>query len=284
MSVSTAAGTLPVPPGFTRHEEVHDRFATTWWDVGDGPPLVLVHGGGAGADAVGNWHRSVERLATRHRILALDMLGFGGTTPLDDTCEFSQRERVHHLTSWLDAVGVDRASFVGNSMGGSLVLQFAIEQAARVNRVVLMGSAGLAIPVSPELHEILSYHEPDRDAMERIVRGLTHPSFDPEPELVDYRYVLTMQPDVLTSYGHTMALVAQGDMLVDEDALARLERPVLVMGGRDDRVVPFSAAVRFFELLPRAWLHGIPACGHWPMLELPDHFADVTLRFLGGGN
>lgn len=283
MSVGNATGTLPVPAGLTRRDEVHDRFATTWWELGAGHPLVLVHGGGAGADALGNWHRCVERLAAEHRVLALDMLGFGSTTSLDEDCGFSQTERVRHLASWLDALGIERPSLVGNSMGGSLVLQFALDHPGRVDQIVLMGSAGLPIPVSPELHEILAYREPDRAAMERIVRGLTHPSCALDADLVEYRYALTTQPGTLASYGRAMSLVAEGDMLVDESALGALERPVLVIGGREDRVVPFAAAARFFELLPHAWLVGIPECGHWPMIEHPDHFAEVTLQFLRGG-
>ena len=105
---------------------------TRYLEAGSGAPLVLIHGGGAGADSVGNWKGSMPSLRGTSRSLALDMVGFGDTAKPDPAgFEYSQAARVDHLRGFLEALDIERASFIGNSMGGATALGLAAASPAR---------------------------------------------------------------------------------------------------------------------------------------------------------
>ncbi|KBZ69288.1 hypothetical protein K875_00003 [Mycobacterium [tuberculosis] TKK-01-0051] len=257
------------------------RVTTRYWETGAGEPLVLIHGGGAGADAWGNWAPSLSAYAERFRTMAYDMVGFGKSRVADENFEYSQQSRIDHLAAFLDALGLDRVSLIGNSMGGATALGLAMTQPLRINRLVLMGSAGLNRRFSPQLQTILNYQEPDRDAMARIVAALTHESFVAPEDLVDYRYQLTCDQAVMNAYRRTMAWVReQGGLHYDEDAISAVKVPTLVVSGREDAVVPLHESLRFHELLEHSRLYALPRCGHWAMIEHPAEFARISIDFL----
>lgn len=254
---------------------------THFWETGQGEPLVLIHGGGAGADAYGNWAECLEIFAPRFRTIAYDMVGFGRSEPLEPGFVFSQEARTQQLRSFLDVMGLDRMALVGNSMGGATALGLAMQQPERVSRLVLMGSGGLTHEFSPELRTILDYREPDREGMERIARALTHPSFVVDDELVDYRYQLTLDESVMAAYRATMGWIREaGGLYYDEADIAAVKVPTLLVSGREDAVVPLAISLRFLQLLENSWLYVIPKCGHWAMIEHPHDFAGAVDRFL----
>jgi 2-hydroxy-6-oxo-6-(2'-aminophenyl)hexa-2,4-dienoate hydrolase len=149
-----------------------------------------------------------------------------------------------------------------------------------VAKLILMGSAGLTTKISDSIRTIMSF-APSRENMEKLVRVLTHDRFQIDPELIDYRLKLTEQPGTMAAYGATMRWVGeQGGLFYPEEDLARIKHPTLIVGGKQDQVVPPEIAWRFSELLENSWLHLIPHCGHWAMIEHPGEFSDVTSRFL----
>ncbi|MGQ0804148.1 MAG: alpha/beta fold hydrolase [Actinomycetota bacterium] len=261
----------------------HDGIRTRYWEAGRGEPLVLVHGGGAGADALGNWVAAAPLLARHFHLFAVDMLGFGETESIDGrNLEYTHNARVGHLRSFLDALGLGPVALVGNSMGGMTALGLAMDTPHRVSALVLLGSAGLGSGVSPELQRILEYREPDFDAMRRIVQGLTHPEFEPDEALVRYRFELTRREATMTAYSAMMQQVQKdGGLHCDEAAVAGVKVPTLVIAGREDAVVLVEEAVKFNQLLENSWLYVVPKCGHWVMIERPRDFAGSVLRFLG---
>jgi 2-hydroxy-6-oxo-6-(2'-aminophenyl)hexa-2,4-dienoate hydrolase len=211
------------------------------------------------------------------------MVGFGGTDcPDPATTTYSQDARNEHLVAFLDAMGFDKACLVGNSMGGGTSLGVAMSAPHRVRRLVLMGSAGLSKgPPSPELRTIVEYREPSLDGMRAIVRALTNPQFAVDEELVRYRYGLTLDEARMASYRAIQEWSKEaGGLWYEEDAIAAVEVPTLIVHGRLDQVVGVEQAYRFGELLANSWLYVIPHCGHWAMLERPDDFATITERFL----
>ncbi len=117
-------------------------------EVGEGPPLILIHGGGPGANGWSNWNRNVPVLAAHHRVIVPDLPGFG---------ESSERPRGTVFPGWwatpivelLDSLGIAQADFVGNSLGGSVTLKIALETPERIRRMILMGTGGSFAPVSP---------------------------------------------------------------------------------------------------------------------------------------
>jgi 2-hydroxy-6-oxo-6-(2'-aminophenyl)hexa-2,4-dienoate hydrolase len=254
---------------------------THYLEAGKGAPLVLIHGGGAGADCIGNWRSTLPAFAAHFRVLALDMVGFGGTDKPDPSgFEYSQAARVKHLRDFLDALAIPRASFIGNSMGGCTALGLAVESPARVERLVLMGSAGLTTTLHADLMPVINY-DFTREGMLKLIRALTNPGFSPAPELVDYRLKKSLEPDCRAAYGATMKWIKeQGGLFYPPEFIARVACPTLVVNGKDDKVVPVANAYRFLELIANSWGAILPHCGHWAMMERPEDFTRACLGFL----
>lgn len=269
-------------------EEIVDvgGVQTRYWEAGRGDPVILIHGGGAGADAYGNWAGCLPVFARQFRTIAYDMVGFGRSEPLDETgFVYSQDARIQHLRALLDGLGLERVALVGNSMGGATALGLAMRQPERVSRLVLMGSAGLTHEFSPQLRTILDYREPDRAGMRRIAEALTHSTFKVGDELVEYRYRLTQTDEVMAAYRATTGWIQEaGGLYYDEADIAAVKVPTLIVSGREDAVVPLQLSLRFHELLENSWLYCIPKCGHWAMIEHPHDFATAACRFLEGGS
>ncbi|MCC7410147.1 MAG: alpha/beta fold hydrolase [Gammaproteobacteria bacterium] len=259
-----------------------DGLRTHYLEAGEGEPLVLIHGGGAGADARGNWRSCMPGLAARYRVLAVDMVGFGDTDkPPPSVFEYSQAARNRHLEGFLRVLCLPAAVLVGNSMGGCTALGVAMAAPARVRGLVLMGSAGLNATLSPELRTILGY-EPTLENMRTLVATLTAPGFEVDDELLQYRYERTQAAGAMAAYGATMRwIAAQGGLFYPEQDIARVRTPALVINGREDCVVPRELAWRFMELLDNASLHIIAHCGHWAMIEQPQAFTGTVLAWLG---
>jgi len=257
---------------------------THYLEAGEGEPLLLIHGGGAGADSVGNWSSTIPAFAKNFRVIAYDMVGFGGTAkPAPATFEYSQAARVKHLRDFLEALRLPRASFIGNSMGGCTALGLAVESPERVQRLVLMGSAGLTTTLHPDLMPVIQY-DFTREGMVKLIRALTHDGFQPAPGLVDYRLKLSLEPDCRAAYGATMQWIKeQGGLYYPPEFIARVRCPTLVVNGKMDKVVPVANAYRFLELIADSRGYILPHCGHWAMMERPEEFARACLMFLQAG-
>jgi 2-hydroxy-6-oxo-6-(2'-aminophenyl)hexa-2,4-dienoate hydrolase len=254
---------------------------THYLEAGDpaAPTVVLVHGGGAGADSMGNWRLTIPELQQDHHVIAVDMLGFGRTAK-PERFEYSQPARNRHLADFLRALGLKRVPIVGNSMGGATALGVAMNEPELVDRLVLMGSAGLNAEITESLRPIVFY-DYTIEGMQKLIKALTGTRFKVSDELVRFRYELSIETDTRRAYTATMEWVRQqGGLFYAEDAIARVTTPALVVNGKNDLVVPLKNAYRFLELLPNSWGYLIPHCGHWAMLEAPAEFIAATRHFL----
>ena len=264
----------------SRHVDANG-IRTHYLEAGSGPPLILIHGGGAGADCQSNWFRCIPAYARQFRVLAVDLLGFGNTGKPDPSgFEYSQDARNLHMVAFIEALGLKAVKLIGNSMGGATSIGVAIKRPELVDKVVLMGSAGLKTKVREALLPIMNY-DYTREGMVKVCRTLANKSFAIDDDLIDYRYQLSITPDARNGYAATMAWIKkQAGLYYEEDFIRTLARPTLVVNGKDDLVVPLENAYRFLELIPDSWGYIIPRCGHWAMLEYPDDFASETIRFL----
>lgn len=257
-----------------------DGIDTHFIDEGEGPPIVLIHGGGAGADSRGNWSEVIPIFSQGHRVIALDMLGFGYTGKPAGDFVYSQDARNRHLIGFLDALGLTAASLVGNSMGGATAIAAAVERPDRVAKLVLMGSAGLVMHLGEAIQSVLRY-DFTREGMVRIIRALTSDGFVIDDALVDYRVELASDPESKRSYSATMKWVHdQGGLYYNPSYVARVAVPTLIVNGKQDKVVSLDLARQFLDLIPRSWGYFIPDCGHWAMIEHPEDFSRATLGFI----
>lgn len=257
-------------------------FRTHYIEEGSGEPVILLHGGGAGADSISNWTNCLPLFGKRARAIAPDMVGFGRTDapdPADFT--YDQDSRTNQMIAFIEALELDRVSIVGNSMGGYTAMAVALRRPDLVKNLILMGAAGLPVDSArPEMRALMGY-DFTFDGMRRVIGALANPSFVPSDEQIRYRYELSVQPQIRAAYTAILAWVGgNGGLVYPESDIARITTRTLVVNGKDDRVVPIDHAYRFLELIEDSTGYLIPNCRHWAMLEYPEMFSSVTLDFI----
>ena len=168
--------------------------------------VLLLHGGGMGASAEANWMRTLPVLGEHFDVIAPDLLGFGETThpedpPLGPAAWLALR--VDQLVAILDAFGHERAVLVGNSLGGALTLATTIRHPDRVDKIVLMGSAGPPFAPGPGLARLLGfYDDPTHDNLTEILRSFVYDldGFGDVDALVAGRLENALRPEVRRSF------------------------------------------------------------------------------------
>jgi len=254
---------------------------TNYHDLGEGSPTVLLHGSGPGVSAWANWRLTLPELSKHMRVIAPDIVGFG-YTERPANIEYGLDEWVDHLVAFLDALELERVSLIGNSFGGALTLALATRHPERVNRIVLMGSAGLSFPITDALDDVWGY-EPSVQHMRRMLDIFAFDRTLVNDELAELRYRASMRPGVQEAYSSMFPAPRQrwvDSLATDETLIAGLPHEVLIVHGREDHVIPLDCSRRLFQLVPRAQLHVFGQCGHWTQIEHAPEFNALIANFL----
>jgi 2-hydroxy-6-oxonona-2,4-dienedioate hydrolase/4,5:9,10-diseco-3-hydroxy-5,9,17-trioxoandrosta-1(10),2-diene-4-oate hydrolase len=263
-------------------------------ETGDGPPVVLLHGGGPGASGVANYARNIAELAKTYRVIVPDLPGYGRSTKGVDAADpFGYLADA--LRGVLDRLGLDRAHLVGNSYGGACALRLALDTPDRVDRMVLMGPGGIgttrALPTRG-LNSLLNYYSgdgPSRPKLERFIRQyLVFNAADVPDSVIDARYRDSVDPEVVAappltrpSGPNALRTLWRMDFTRDE-RLSRLPVPTLVLWGAADQVNRPSGGRMLAERLPNCDLYLVANTGHWVQFERADLFNRVCADFLAG--
>lgn len=254
---------------------------TRYHDVGRGAPVVLLHGSGPGVTAWANWRLTLPALASRLRVVAPDLVGFGETERPPGHV-YGLDTWVAHAVGLLEALELERVDLVGNSFGGALALALAIRHPSRVRRLVLMGAAGVRFPITPGLDAVWGY-QPSLENMRRLLDIFAFDRGRVTDELARLRYEASILPGYQESFSAMFPAPRQRwvDALAsDEREVARLPHDALIIHGREDQVIPTAASQRLFELLPNAQLHLFGRCGHWTQIEHAGRFVRLVEGFL----
>lgn len=254
---------------------------------GSGPPLLLVHGLGHRWQA---WEPVLDRLASAHDVIAVDLPGFGGS-PLPADGVLDMAVTVRRFPAWLDQIGVERPHVAGNSLGGALALE--------------MAAAGLAASATAFSPAGFSTVAEWRRATARL-SWLRAQAFLPVPALrvlLRSRTVraaslglIMAHPDRLSPERaaadalalrrgrgfRPMALAGRGYRFSGQELRTRPDVPVTVAWGAADRILPPRQALRAQAELPHARHLLLPGCGHVPMTDDPGLVADTILATTGG--
>ena len=246
------------------------------------PPVLLLHGSGPGVTATANWRPVIPALSEDRRVLAPDQLGFGGTAT-GEPRTFGRTAWTGHALALLDTLGVGTVDIIGNSMGGAVALSVAKARPHAVRRIVLMGSMGVAMALPPGLNTVWGY-TPGVAQMREVIGLFAHDRNLITDELVEMRYQASLSPQVRDSWHAMFPEPRQrwaDDLALSGAELASIGAPVLLVHGRDDRVVPWRvSSAQLIDLLPDARLHVISGCGHWTMIEKTADFLAVVQPFL----
>lgn len=281
MADSTMAPeTAPASPEIGKTVEL-EGFRINFHDEGCGPPVLLIHGSGPGVSAWANWRLILPRLSQTHRVIAPDMAGFGYTVA-PANAKYDIDLWVGELLALLDHLGLPKVSVIGNSFGGAIALHLATRHPERVDRIILMGSVGVEFDITPGLEKVWGY-EPSLEAMRELIGIFAYDHSLATQDLTGMRYRASVRDDVHERFSALFPAPRQrwiGRLAVDEDKLRALPNKVLLIHGRDDRVIPLLTSQKLASLIPNSELLVIDQCGHWVQIEHPETFIKAVGDFL----
>lgn len=262
-------------------------------EAGEGPAVVLLHGGGAGASGVSNYSRNIEVLAEKFRVIVPDMPGYGRSTKgIDPGDPFGDLGMF--VRGLLDEMDIEKAHLVGNSYGGAAALRCALDRPDKVDRLVLMGPGGIGTTrgaPTAGLKELLAYHGgegPSLEKIENFIRTyLVYDGASVPQELIEQRFQASIDPEVVAdpplrrpSGPGAIKTLIKMDFTRDK-RLSKLEAPTLVLWGAEDKVNKPSGGQALLKSIPNCDLYVAAQTGHWLQWERADLFNRMTAEFLG---
>ncbi|MFD7865788.1 alpha/beta fold hydrolase [Streptomyces sp. NPDC057682] len=273
------------PDEISRYVETKD-WRIHYNEAGEGHPVVLLHGGGPGATGWSNYSPNIEALSKHFRVIAPDMPGWGDS----DAVDFSTLDHVEAACQLLDVLGIEKAAFVGNSMGGHTSLRLALERPERVSHLVTMGAP---LQMKPFLFgagggpteglKIMydTYTNATPEGMRRLVEIMVYDTARfATPELCEQRSRAALKrPEHLANIA-AVAPKAPIPIWIDPSRVSGITAPSLLVHGRDDRVVSFESTLFLAANIPDSRAHLINRCGHWAQLEHADEFNRLVTDFV----
>jgi pimeloyl-ACP methyl ester carboxylesterase len=269
--------------------ELHGR-RVIYRIAGSGPPLVLIHGM---LNSSSHWQRVALDLADEFTVVAPDLIGHGDSAaPRGD---YSLGAHAASIRDLLAAIGIERASVVGHSLGGGVAMQFFYQFPQRVERLVLISSGGLGHEVSPMLRSaalpgtsallsatiqprlLAALAAGGRRLRERSIGGGVH------LQAIARALRPLENADARHAFLHTLRSVidAHGQRVSATDRLYLLETiPTLIVWGERDHTIPLEHGRRAHEAVPHSFFKTLPGAAHFPHLEDPDGVARVLREFM----
>lgn len=290
MTTTTRAGQTEFSEDATGKFVQTAKWRLHYHDIGEGAPLVLLHGGGAGASGWSNYSQNIPFFAARYRVLVIDMPGWGQS----DSAPPGDRDHAEALLLALDALGLERVAIVGNSMGGATAVKFTAHHPDRVSHLIPMGANapgqnifGPPTRQSEGVRAIAkAYFEPTPANFQAMVGALTNdPALAADSELARRRSEAALaRPDHLENW---RAAVVTGELNGPPAEyervpalLAGLSVPTLLVHGREDRAVAYENSLRLLAMIPSARLHLFRDCGHWAQVEHSEEFNRIVHQFI----
>lgn len=256
-----------------------------YYDIGSGSLLVVLHA--MANTAISTWGKVILPLAATHRILAMDQIGFGASDK--PSIEFRIQTFVDFLGEFLRVKEIDQFILAGQSLGGWIAAQYAIQalQSGKAvepgvklpvpSKLLLSDAAGLRQQISPE---ILKYSLPDSVATQK--ESSKQVVYDPsliDDETARAKFISRLAAkDGFTIRSFLSSLATSTEWL--DDKLHEITIPTLVIWGVEDRIVPLTFGRNLAAQIPNANLVMIEKCGHEPMVERPNDFLGASREFL----
>jgi pimeloyl-ACP methyl ester carboxylesterase len=249
-------------------------------ETGSGPVVVLLHGLGGNA---ANWAFNVGALAQKFRVVVPDQIGFGRSDK--PFINYRLATYVDFLDKFLSELKIERASLVGNSMGGWVAASYALKHPSRVERLVLVDAAGFAPPKEFDLGTLSGLNPSTREAMRQLSALVFYnKAMFGSDAAVD----VMLAARISAGDGYTIERLVQSihraeDML--DGRLNAIKQPTLIVWGREDGLTPLAReGEKFRQGIPHAQLVVFEQCGHVPQVEKAAEFNAAVLKFLTATN
>lgn len=252
--------------------------------AGEGVPVIMLHGTSGHLEA---FIRNVPSIAEGYEVHALDMLGHGYTENLGGDLRIPRY--VQHVLDYMDSRGIERAHFVGESLGGWVSGRLAADHPERVDRLMLVAPGGTV--ANPEVMDRIrtstkkAVTTDDRDLTRQRLELLMHDTDNVSEELVDVRHTIYHRPEFIAGIDHLLCLQNMenrtADLLTPEQ-MGRISAPTFIIWGAQNPFGDVPEAHRMQESIPGSRLEIFPECGHWPQHEHAPRFNEIALNFFSG--
>src|ERR1044072_4466510 len=246
-------------------------------EAGSGPTVILLHGLGGSSQV---WQFNIAALAEKYHVVVPDQIGFGKSEkPL---VNYRIRTYVDFLDQFCKQLGIERASLVGNSMGGWIATAFTAAFPDRVDKLVLGDAAGYRPPKDLDTRSFYGLNPTTREGMKVLVAKVFYNKLFLTDAAIDQAIATRLAAgDGYTINSITESIIRGEDFL--DDAVKTIKRPTLIIWGRQDGLVPLAEGEHFNKDIAGSKLVVFDQCGHMPNVEKPAEFNAAVLKFLGEG-
>jgi pimeloyl-ACP methyl ester carboxylesterase len=262
---------------------VADKTATIYGvkihyqEAGSGPAVILLHG--LGGD-VSNWAQTIGPLSRKYRVIVPDQIGFGRSDK--PMINYRVGTLVDFLDGFYKELKLERASLVGNSLGGWTAAAYALAHPEKVERLVLVDAAGFAITGDLDPRILNGLNPSTRDAVKQVMSLVF---YNKQIYASDAAVDLLFARKMTAGDGYTVQRfidsITRGEDVLD-NRLGAVKQPTLIVWGREDGLTPIAMGERFKKEIAGSQLVVLEKCGHVPQLEKAAEFNAALMKFLGG--
>jgi pimeloyl-ACP methyl ester carboxylesterase len=268
----------------TSNLKIEDKYLVHYCDQGKGPVLLLLHGFTA---SLHTWNTWVEALKNKYRIIRLDILGFGLTGP-SKTKTYSRDDWVQFIDNFVKELNVDKFSIAGNSLGGYIAWNYALDYPHKVDKLILIDPIGYQqdAPLLLDLACFPGVGEIGKLMMPRIIVKLCLQDVYGDKslvtkDLVDLYFAMANRPGAKEAYIDIFRQMKSASRRSDiGDKIKNISHPTMIMWGESDHWVPITLLDKWIKDVPHAVVRRYPGLGHIPMEEKPCLTAKDADRFL----
>lgn len=255
-------------------------------EAGSGHPVILLHGSGPGSTGWSNFRTNIATLAEDFHVYAVDMPGWGDS---DTQTPETGYDHVAALIAFMDALDIDKAALVGNSMGGITSISTAILHPERVSHLISMGAPvpGQNTWAAGGLSEGLkvlfrTYQDPTIENMRQVTEVMAFDASSTSGDLAALRLDAALaHPEHLDSWNNAPGgSPLSAEYFTYGPRLAEITAPTLAIHGRDDRVVSYEQSLRLVAAVDNSRLLLLNRCGHWAQIEHAVEFNRVVRDFI----
>ncbi len=273
-------------PESTRRTLTVDGHDLAFHDVGDGPPVVFLHGSGPGVTGWANFGENLPALQGI-RAMVVDQVGFGASGRPEVYERNYLQISADAVVGLLDGLGLEKVGLVGNSMGADVAVRLTLDHPERVSALLLNGPGGTGVPIlgpspSEGIARLMEFNlDPTRERIIAWLKTMVSDQRRLTDELIDARMAAATSPGAVKNLQDAYATFYNPAMTGDIPLWAevhRIKQPVLICWGRDDRVAPVEGALLPARRMPRCDLRIYSRCGHWVQVERKADFERAVLE------
>ena len=243
-------------------------------EAGSGPTVILLHGLGGSSQV---WSFNIAPLAEKFHVVVPDQIGFGKSDkPL---VNYRIRTYVDFLDQFCKQLKIERATLVGNSMGGWIAAMFTASFPERVDKLVLVDAAGYRPPKDFDMRTLFGLNPTTREGMKVLVSRVFYNKAFQTDALIDQSIAVRLAAGDGYTINSLTESIIRGEDFVD-DVVKTIKTPTLLVWGRQDGLVPLADGERYNKDIAGSKMIVIEQCGHVPNVEKAGEFNAALMKFL----